>query len=65
MKQKEEIEQKEEIIVYAIADNGNGRVMEIGRYKSPDEIQDIVISMFDRNTVISFETKLNNYDQSN
>jgi hypothetical protein len=51
------MKQKEEIIVYAISDNGNGRVMEIGRYNSPDEIQDIVISMFDRNTVISFETK--------
>jgi hypothetical protein len=44
-----------EIVVYATADKGEGRLMEIGRYENVDEIQDIIISMFDRDTIISFE----------
>lgn len=40
--------------MYATDKNGSGRVMEIGRYESIEDIQ-IILSMFDKDVVISFE----------
>lgn len=44
------------IIAYAIADNGEGRVMRIGEYEDWDEIE-IVCGLFTKDTIINFEQK--------
>ena len=43
------------IVVYATANHGDGRFMVIGEYYSIEDIEDIIIGMFDRDVVISFE----------
>jgi hypothetical protein len=43
------------IVVYATADKGDGHVMRIGAYESPEELPEIRIGMFSPDTVISFE----------
>ena len=42
-----------EIIMYATADKGEGRVMEIGRFDEICEVE-IIVGMFDKDTIISF-----------
>jgi hypothetical protein len=47
------------IILYAIADKGEGRVMRVGEFESIEEIE-ILNWMFDKNVVFSLE-----YDTEN
>lgn len=49
-----EEEQPHQFVVYATSKNGDGRVMEIGRYTSIEEV-DIHIGHFADDDVISFE----------
>jgi len=42
------------IILYAISAHGEGRVMEIGKYDSIEEIE-LDVSIFDRDVVLKFE----------
>lgn len=42
------------IILYAIADKGEGRVMEIGIFDSIEEIE-IIVGMFDKDVVLKLE----------
>lgn len=41
-------------IIYATTQNGEGRVMEVGRYPSMEEVE-IIIAAFDRDVVLSIE----------
>jgi hypothetical protein len=43
------------IALFAIADKGEGRIMEVGRYDSIEDIGDIIVGMFDKDTVLSLE----------
>ena len=52
---KEDGEKSYKVVVYATSKNGEGRVLEIGRYDDVEDIPDIEIAMFDRDVVISFE----------
>lgn len=46
-----------EIIIYAITDNGNGRVTKLGTLKDLEDLVDleIIVGMFSKDVVISFE----------
>lgn len=46
--------QEKQIVMYAIGEKGQGRVMEIGRFESIEDIE-IAIGLFDKDTVISLE----------
>ena len=56
------METKNKIYVYATSDGGEGRVMLIGKYDSVEEIDNIIISLFARDVVISFELEKENPD---
>ena len=48
-------------IVYATSDEGDGTVMEIGKYEQAEDIQ-IHIGMFARDVVINIETEEEVFD---
>ena len=52
------------IILYACSDKGEGRVMEIGRYDSIEEIE-ILNWMFSKDVVFSFEYDTENKEYEN
>ena len=52
---KEDGDKSYKVVVYATSKNGEGRVLEIGRYDDVEDIPDMEIGMFDRDVVISFE----------
>lgn len=48
-------------ILYAIAEKGEGRVMKVGEYDEVEDIE-IIVSMFDRDVILSIETKKDEED---
>jgi len=46
------------IVLYAISENGDGKVMEIGKYDSIEDIGDIVVGMFDKDTILNLEYEI-------
>ena len=52
-----------EIIMYATADKGEGRVMEIGRFEEVSDIE-IIVGMFDKDTIISFHEEYEKENES-
>jgi transketolase len=57
-KKKEKVEPKRVYVLYATADKGEGRVMEVGRYENSLEEVEIIISMFDRNVILSISEEI-------
>lgn len=46
-------EEKQELVIYATTDNGNGYVSEVGRFDCSEDVQ-IRVGLFARDVVLSF-----------
>lgn len=46
-------EEKQELVMYATTDNGNGYVSEVGRFDCSEDVQ-IRVGLFARDVVLSF-----------
>jgi len=57
------MEKTPKIVLYACSEKGDGRVMQVGKYNSIEDIGDIIIGMFDKDTVLNFEYDYDNNEE--